>query len=354
MTANDLPVWALLPAALLLIVGGATTVIGALGLLRLSPFYARMHGPSMGNTLGTGCVLIASMLVSSALAQEPPDSYSPTRERFRWGPWQNPTGRGEMTLEIRRTPGEAHEFVYELARQMPDRPETRTIVLWGASSPDTEDPARSSGVTALDLDANTSFELGHGGSQRAVIGSGRFAIAYGHASRDEASVSFNLAAFRGFIPPSEGSNSQLSPVSVDHFYGRVAEPTGTIVDFLEAEIEQDLCGASPDTCFGGVPGSHPEQLIFGEFFVDSGLGRADVYLSGGDLPGELQLSECWNASLTRTSYRMTTSASDQQMMPQASCPGRSALAFTEQNLPTRADVPEWLSEALLQATNGDR
>ena len=30
-----------------------------------------MHGPSMGNTLGTGCVLVASMLVSSALANRP-------------------------------------------------------------------------------------------------------------------------------------------------------------------------------------------------------------------------------------------------------------------------------------------
>lgn len=71
MTASDLPTWAMVPAAILLIVGGTVTVIGSLGLLRLSPFFARMHGPSMGNTLGAGCVLIASMLLSSALAQRP-------------------------------------------------------------------------------------------------------------------------------------------------------------------------------------------------------------------------------------------------------------------------------------------
>ena len=71
MTANTLPLWAMLPAAVLLIVGGTLTVIGSLGLLRLSPFYARMHGPSMGNTLGTASVLIASMLISSALAHRP-------------------------------------------------------------------------------------------------------------------------------------------------------------------------------------------------------------------------------------------------------------------------------------------
>ena len=40
-------------------------------LLRLPTFFARMHGPSMGNTLGAGCILLASMLVSSALLHRP-------------------------------------------------------------------------------------------------------------------------------------------------------------------------------------------------------------------------------------------------------------------------------------------
>ena len=53
----DLPVWVALPAALLLIAGGLLTLIGALGLLRLRDFYSRMHAPTMGTTLGTGCVL---------------------------------------------------------------------------------------------------------------------------------------------------------------------------------------------------------------------------------------------------------------------------------------------------------
>ena len=47
------------------------TLLGSLGLLRLNGFYARIHAPTMGNTLGAGCVLLASMLVSSALAQRP-------------------------------------------------------------------------------------------------------------------------------------------------------------------------------------------------------------------------------------------------------------------------------------------
>ena len=71
MSAADVPLWAALPAALLLVCGGLLTVVGSLGLLRLNAFYARIHAPTMGSTLGTGCVLIASMLVSSALAGRP-------------------------------------------------------------------------------------------------------------------------------------------------------------------------------------------------------------------------------------------------------------------------------------------
>lgn len=71
MTEFDLPAWAALPAGMLLIFGGLLAVIGSLGLLRMPDFYARMHPPTMGTTLGTGCVLFASMLVSSAVAGRP-------------------------------------------------------------------------------------------------------------------------------------------------------------------------------------------------------------------------------------------------------------------------------------------
>ena len=46
-------------------------MVGSLGLLRLNAFYARIHAPTMGSTLGAGCVLIASMLLSSAMAGRP-------------------------------------------------------------------------------------------------------------------------------------------------------------------------------------------------------------------------------------------------------------------------------------------
>ena len=64
---TELPLWVTVPGTVLLMVGGLLTVLGSIGLLRLQSFFARMHGPSLGNTLGAGCVLIASILTSSAL-----------------------------------------------------------------------------------------------------------------------------------------------------------------------------------------------------------------------------------------------------------------------------------------------
>lgn len=71
MTEIAMSPWVAVPAAVLLIVGGLLTLVGSLGLLRLKTFFARMHAPTMGGTLGTGCVLAASMFVSSAVSDRP-------------------------------------------------------------------------------------------------------------------------------------------------------------------------------------------------------------------------------------------------------------------------------------------
>ena len=71
MTTASLTLWIGVPAAILLILGGLLTLIGSVGVLRLPDFYARMHAPTMGTTLGTGCVLVASMLVSSGVLHRP-------------------------------------------------------------------------------------------------------------------------------------------------------------------------------------------------------------------------------------------------------------------------------------------
>ena len=65
--AADLPAWAALPIAFLLLLGAGLALTGSLGLLRLGSFYDRIHAPTLGTTMGISCVLLASMLFFSVL-----------------------------------------------------------------------------------------------------------------------------------------------------------------------------------------------------------------------------------------------------------------------------------------------
>ena len=57
--------------AALVLTGAGLTLTGSLGLLRLGNFYDRIHAPTLGTTLGIGCVLLASMLFFSVLQTRP-------------------------------------------------------------------------------------------------------------------------------------------------------------------------------------------------------------------------------------------------------------------------------------------
>ena len=69
--APDLPLWATLIVGFLVLMGAIITLIGALGLVRLKSFYERVHPPTLGSTLGTGCIIIASMIAFSVSQSRP-------------------------------------------------------------------------------------------------------------------------------------------------------------------------------------------------------------------------------------------------------------------------------------------
>jgi len=48
--------------AFLLVAGALFALTGSWGLVKLSTFLMRIHGPTKATTLGVGCVLIASMI----------------------------------------------------------------------------------------------------------------------------------------------------------------------------------------------------------------------------------------------------------------------------------------------------
>lgn len=60
--APDLPLWAALLTAFLVLFGAALSLVGAAGLLRLETFYERMHAPTLGTTAGAASILLASAI----------------------------------------------------------------------------------------------------------------------------------------------------------------------------------------------------------------------------------------------------------------------------------------------------
>ena len=70
MSLSELPLWLAWLVAIIAIAGAAMSLIGAIGLGRLTSFYDRVHAPTLGATLGTMLVLTASILLFSWIEQK--------------------------------------------------------------------------------------------------------------------------------------------------------------------------------------------------------------------------------------------------------------------------------------------
>lgn len=68
---DTIPAWAGAIVIVMLLLGGGLVLIGSFGLLRLRDFYQRTHAAAVINSLGIGCVVIASLVYFSALGARP-------------------------------------------------------------------------------------------------------------------------------------------------------------------------------------------------------------------------------------------------------------------------------------------
>lgn len=55
--------------AILLLVGGFFTLVGAIGLVRLPDFYTRLHGPTKATTVGVGAIVLSSVIYFTSIGQ---------------------------------------------------------------------------------------------------------------------------------------------------------------------------------------------------------------------------------------------------------------------------------------------
>jgi multicomponent K+:H+ antiporter subunit G len=63
----ELPAWAAIAVAVLVLAGAAMALVGAIGLLRFGSFYDRLHPPTLGTSAGTVLICAASILCFSVL-----------------------------------------------------------------------------------------------------------------------------------------------------------------------------------------------------------------------------------------------------------------------------------------------
>lgn len=61
-SSADLPLWAAITVSFFLLLGASLTLIGAIGFVRLSTFYQRIHAPTLGTSWGIGGVMLASII----------------------------------------------------------------------------------------------------------------------------------------------------------------------------------------------------------------------------------------------------------------------------------------------------
>jgi multicomponent K+:H+ antiporter subunit G len=69
--ATELPAWAALLTAFLVLLGAGLTLLGAIGSLRFKSFFERVHAPTLGTSWGTGATVLASIVCFSVLGSRP-------------------------------------------------------------------------------------------------------------------------------------------------------------------------------------------------------------------------------------------------------------------------------------------
>jgi multicomponent K+:H+ antiporter subunit G len=63
--AANLPEWAAIAVGVLAVTGGATALVGSIGLLRFKTFYDRLHPPTLGSSGATLLIIAASIVYFS-------------------------------------------------------------------------------------------------------------------------------------------------------------------------------------------------------------------------------------------------------------------------------------------------
>lgn len=281
------------------------------------------------------------------LTRLPPSRFDEADRQFVWGPWEHPNGFGYLTLWVREnTDASVFPFHYALIRSADRQWEEGTSVVVGGARPDSSGDATGLGVTLWDLDANAEFELTQDpAAEPDQFGAGRYAMLYGHSESARAGSHFNIATFRDFAPP-ETDGQPVDRITVDYFYGRFRSDS-LVVHFVDSDLTGDFCDAEPGQCFeSDVVEDASERYRYRAAYVRGDSGRAEVLVRDGDLVEPVEMRECWNARLGRTSLQVVRGAVTSETVPGGECQGLASQTLDGLGVPTLEDVDQEVLQQL--------
>jgi hypothetical protein len=273
-----------------------------------------------------------------------PTIFDEVNGRFTWGPAEHPDSQefGQMMLTIEKPSGSFFEYEYTLYRLLDADQATAVPIIWGGSNPVGGDLDTQMGILLWDMDANRDFgrdnaeaaEATNPGYTTALLARGRFVATYGHnavESSEDASIVPVYAVFDHYQRDADADTIDLNFV-----YGRYqGEHELKFFDFLV-----DAHAEVPDQSNDAL-----ESMAVKMAYIDSGEGRAEAAISGGDLESAIEGTECWNSEilqhywlLEQDGTELETSGATSNCGPATETGPMFDTSLEELDFPTKEDI----------------
>ena len=250
----------------------------------LSSYYVLTRDLTQNLNGGSAWVLV----LIHAIVQTPPTSVA--GDVYTWGPGSQPLDPADYRLDV--TANADGTFDYTLSGQSKINPQGFKAVIQGHAVPGDND--QGNGDFSIDFDA--SREINPVDSSDAK---GRVVVDYDLAARHLDMVATSVDA-------------NGNPASFNYAYDESADGSGD----MTFEVDADIGGTSA-----------LENVTIRSRWLDTGAGRGDARISGGDLGSQQAIaSECWGTNFLVSFYTDNASFQPTQGDP-------SSCAFADQDLP---------------------
>jgi hypothetical protein len=194
---------------------------------------------------------------------------------YTWGPWTgNALDPAEWQLVV--TANDDDTYDWELEGRSKSTPEDGFLAVISGHAVPGDEPHRGSGEFTIDFDTGERVNPIDN-----TPDTGRIDVTYDLENRDGTAATVTMHA--------EGIDTLGNPGSFDYAYAENDDGSGDFQFALDADLEEN--------------GSAAEQALIRSRWLETGAGRADAFLSGGDLDAiEVEASECWDEQFRRTFY----------------------------------------------------